>query len=215
MLSSAELGFDHRYIPGTGVAARTTLLLLHGTGGDADSLLQLGHALYPDATLLSPAGPVFEHGARRFFRRFAEGVFDLDDLLRRTDDLYQFVNAAVTHYGLDPARIVAAGYSNGANIAASLVLRHPGVLAGAVLFRAMVPYIPEPLPAIPATPVLLCAGRADPLVPPALLEQLATLLESSGAVVARNTTPDGHELSIGDVTAARRWLAATFPAERE
>ena len=154
MTSPVDLGFDYRYIPGARTAPSddVTLLLLHGTGGDGDSLLQLGATLLPGATLLSPTGNVLEHGAPRFFRRFAEGVFDQADLMRRTDELVSFIGAAAVTYHLDPQRVVAIGYSNGANIAASVLLRHAGVLAGAVLFRAMPPFVPETLPTLRGTP---------------------------------------------------------------
>lgn len=213
MHSPVDLDFDHRYIPGTGPAGRVTLLLLHGTGGEADSLLQLGYTILPGATLVSPAGQVFENGSRRFFRRLAEGVFDLEDLQQRTDDLERFVRAAVHAYALDAEQIVAVGYSNGANIAASLLLQHPGLLAGAVLFRAMVPFVPERVPSLQGTRVLLCAGERDPLIPRVQTETLADLLTSAGADVSLSIDTGDHSLSMHDVRAARDWLATYFSAQ--
>ncbi|MGH7713946.1 MAG: alpha/beta hydrolase, partial [Gemmatimonadaceae bacterium] len=130
--STRDLGFIHRYVVGSGPAAATTLLLLHGTGGNEDDLLDLGHALAPGASLLSPRGKALERGAPRFFRRLAEGVFDQQDLALRTDELVAFISAAATEYRFDPGNVIAVGYSNGANIAASVLLRHPETLASAV-----------------------------------------------------------------------------------
>src|SRR5881394_3555931 len=136
------LGFIHRYEPPAADAGPITLLLLHGTGGDEHDLLPLGRVLLPGAGMLSPRGQVSEHGANRFFRRLAEGVFDQEDLARRTEALAAFVEAAARAYGFDRAGVVAVGFSNGANIAVSLLLRHPGVLRAAVLLRPMVPFEP-------------------------------------------------------------------------
>jgi len=213
MHSPIDLGFEHRYIPGDGAAGRLTLLLLHGTGGEADSLLQLGYTLCPGATLLAPAGQVFEQGQRRFFRRIAEGLFDLDDLHQRTDDLERFTRAAIHAYALDAEQVVAVGYSNGANIAASLVFQHPGVLAGGVLFRAMVPYVPDVVPVLTGTRVLLCAGANDPLVPSAQTDRLAELLTAGGANVTVSKDPGDHSLSMHDIRTARDWIAKQFPVQ--
>lgn len=214
-MSGAGLGalraFEHRFVPpparpaGPGVP---TLLLLHGTGGDEDDLLPLGRALAPEAALLSPRGQVLERGMPRFFRRIAEGVFDLDDLRARTHDLAAFVRAAADAYGIDGHRLIAVGFSNGANIGASLLFLHPGLLAAAVLFRAMVPLVPDPMPSLRGTPVLLATGEADPLIPRAEAERLASLLASAGAAVTVHRSPGGHGLTAGDVEAARTWLEA-------
>jgi predicted esterase len=203
---TAELGFDHRYIPGSDPAGGVTLLLLHGTGGDGDSLLQLGGTLLPGATLLSPTGNVRERGAARFFRRIAEGVFDEADLLRRTDELAQFVRDAAAAYQFNAARVIAVGYSNGANIGASLLLKQSGVLSGAVLFRAMVPFVPEMTPTLTGIPIFLGAGAFDSLIPRELTDSLAQLFRDTGADVTVHVEPGGHELTMGDVRAAQRWL---------
>lgn len=194
----------HRFVPGDPVLP--TLLLLHGTGGNEDDLLPLGAAVLPGATLLSPRGAVLEHGQPRFFRRLAEGVFDQDDLRRRTADLAGFTTAAAAHYGFDPRRLVALGFSNGANIAASLLLAGTGTLAGAVLLRPMVPFEPDPLPDLTGVPVLVSAARHDPLVPPRLTERLVELLGAAGAPVETAWQPGGHGLVHADVTAATRFL---------
>ncbi len=166
--------FVHHYQPGAAPGA-PTLLLLHGTGGNEQDLLPLAPELMPEAGVLSPRGKVLEHGMPRFFRRLAEGVFDLDDLRLRTAELADFLTAAAEHYHFDPARVIAVGFSNGANMAGSLLLLRPGALHGAVLFRAMVPLVPDPLPPLPRTPVLVSSGRADPIVPAAETERLVTL----------------------------------------
>ena len=152
-MSAADLGFDHVFRPARAAGARV-LLLLHGTGGNEHDLLPLDEALLPDAAMLSPRGQVLERGMPRFFRRLAEGVFDLEDLERRTHELARFVERAAAHYGFEQRQLVAVGFSNGANIAASLLLLEPSTLGGGVLFRAMVPLVPDPLPTLPATPVL-------------------------------------------------------------
>jgi predicted esterase len=199
------LQFTHQFIPARAADA-PTLLLLHGTGGDEYNLLDLGRELYPQAALLSPRGQVLENGMPRFFRRLAEGVFDLDDLRRRTADLAQFVGAAAEAYQFDPKRVIAVGYSNGANIAASLMLLYPRVLAGAVLFHAMVPLVPDELPDLSGVPVFMGAGQFDPLIPPAQTERLGLMLQQAGADVALHWEAGGHALSMAEVQAATAWL---------
>lgn len=208
--TTRDLAFIHRFKPGVGDAARTTLLLLHGTGGNEDDLLELGEALFPGASLLSPRGKVLERGMPRFFRRLAEGVFDQEDLAFRTDELVGFVESAAPEYHFDPAKVVAVGYSNGANIAASALLRHPRALAGAVLFHPMVPFEPSPLPELPATPVFVSAGASDPLVPRPLTERLVELLGAAGAHVTVHWVAGGHDLTPSEVDAAGRWMKQEF-----
>ena len=198
------LGFSYRVEPAT-AGDRRTLLLLHGTGGDENDLIALGRLLVPTAALLSPRGRVLENGAPRFFRRLAEGVFDLDDLRLRTGELASFVEHATAAHGLDGSAIIAVGFSNGANIAASLLLTRPILLRGAVLFRAMVPFEPSE-PVQSSARVLLSEGRSDPLVPRANAERLAELLRTTGALVTLAWQATGHQLSQGDVETTRRWL---------
>jgi predicted esterase len=186
-----------------------TLLMLHGTGGNEHELLPLAEELLPDAGVLSPRGKVLERGMSRFFRRLAEGVFDLEDLKQRTIELADFVSEAQRHYKFDPSRVIAVGFSNGANVAGSLLLLAPNTLSAAVLFRAMVPIIPNPLPKIPSTPVLISNGRLDPLVPAAETDRLAALLRSAGADVTVKWYQAGHQLVHDDITNARAWLTTT------
>ncbi len=203
MTLTLDLPLRHRFVPATDPAHRP-LLLLHGTGGNEDDLLPLGQAVAPGSALLSPRGAVKENGMPRFFRRLTEGVFDEADLRRRTAELAQFVDAARTRYEL-PAP-VAVGFSNGANIAAALLLLHPGVLAGAVLLRAMVPFRRVPSATLPGTPVLLLSGAADPIVPAGNAAQLAAQLDAAGAEITHRVLPAGHGLSAADITATSAWL---------
>jgi phospholipase/carboxylesterase/glyoxalase family protein len=205
--------FVHVFRPPAAPGA-PVLLLLHGTGGDECDLLPLADALVPEAGVLSPRGRVLEQGRPRFFRRLAEGVFDLEDLARRTRELADFVAGAAGRYGFDRDRLVAVGFSNGANMAASLLLTEPDLLAAAALFRAMVPFEPDPLPRLPGTPVLLAGGRDDPLVPRAETERLARLLEHAGAEVTVAWQSAGHGLVPADVARAREWLAGVVPRLR-
>jgi predicted esterase len=201
-----DLGFIHRFLPGE-KGDRITLLLLHGTGGDEDDLIPLGRMLRESAALLSPRGKVLENGAPRFFRRLEEGVFDEEDLVNRTHELAEFVERAVSEYDLDPGCIFAVGFSNGANIAGSLLLLYPSLLAGAVLLRAMVPFEPEEMPDLSGIPVYLAAGRSDQMVPPENTERLAELLQKAGAEVELVWQPRGHDLGSDEIKAARDWLA--------
>src|SRR5437879_610044 len=205
-MTTTDLGFVHRYIPAEDGSASPTLLLLHGTGGDETDLLGLGRLLAPGASLLSPRGKVLEHGMPRFFRRLAAGVFDLEDLMLRTHELADFVAAASAAYGFDAGRVIAVGFSNGANIAAGLLLLRPGVLSGAVLFHAMVPLAPEVRPNLAGTPVFLGAGRFDPMVRPEETERLAHLLRDAGADMTLHWQEGGHTLGREEVGAARQWL---------
>ena len=203
---TTDLGFVHRFVPGSGPHAGTTLLLLHGTGGDEDNLLPLGRTLLPGAAMLSPRGQVNEAGALRFFRRLREGVFDQADLAKRTDDLAEFIRAASSRYGFEIATVTAVGFSNGANIAGSLLLKYPGLVRRAVLLAPMVPFEPEPLPDLTTTNVFIGAGRSDAMVPPALTERLAELLRESGATVTIHWDAGGHAITPAEVSAAARWL---------
>ncbi|MDX2193965.1 MAG: alpha/beta hydrolase [Gemmatimonadales bacterium] len=197
--------FVHRWLP-SGEAKTRTLLLLHGTGGNEEDLIPLGRSLDPKANLLAPRGKVLEQGMPRFFRRERDGTFDQEDLKRRTDELAAFLSDAAKQYGFDKKRVLAVGFSNGANIASSLMLRKPNALAGAVLFRGMVPFEPAKMPELAGKPVLMRAGRSDPIVPRANSEKLAKILTDCGATVTLEWHAGGHSLAQADVTAAQGWL---------
>ena len=198
--------FIHEFVRGK---SERTLLLLHGTGGNERDLLPIGRELDPDASLLSPRGKILEHGMPRFFRRLAEGVFDLEDLKKRTHELADFVISATKHYKIDNRQVVAVGYSNGANIAASMLLLRPEILAATILFRAMVPLIPESQPELSSVRVWIGAGSIDPIVPASETKQLAELLRGAGADVTIRFFRGGHELTNEDVDAAREWLGVS------
>lgn len=198
-----ESAFIHRFEPATS-AGSAPLLLLHGTGGDENDLLGFGKMISPGAALLSPRGRVLEHGMPRFFRRLAEGVFDEEDVRRRARELGDFVADARQRYGI--AAPVAVGFSNGANIAAALLLLKPEVLSGAILLRAMVPLSDPTNVELGGKPVLLLSGQSDPIVPASNSARLATLLSDAGARVSHKVLPTGHQLSQADVTLARDWI---------
>lgn len=203
----ASLSFDHVFEPGS-ISSAPPLLLLHGTGGTEHDLLPLGRALSPGSALLAPRGQVSEHGASRFFARLAEGVFDPQEVTRRTHELADFVAAAADAYQLDLTRLLAVGFSNGANIAATLLLLRPVVLGGAVLFRPMVVLdSPAPAEALAGKRILLCSGLSDPIVPADHPHRLASHLRAGGADVALHLSPGGHNLAREDIAAAHGWLA--------
>lgn len=206
-MNATELGFVHRFAAGR--AGAPALLLLHGTGGSESDLLPLGERLAPGSALLSPRGQVLEHGMPRFFRRLAEGVFDQEDLARRTDDLAAFVRRAREAYAIGGAPLVAVGFSNGANIAASVLLRGTGVLDGAVLLRPMVPFEPDVPPVLGGIPTLLLAGRQDPIAGDTP-SRLAELLREAGAEVELVWQQAGHGLVSADIEIAARWLRERF-----
>ena len=195
--------FIHRFEPARD-AGSPPLLLLHGTGGDENDLLGLGKMISPGSALLSPRGRVLEHGMPRFFRRLAEGVFDEADVRRRALELSDFVTEARQRYGIGAP--VAVGFSNGANIAAALLLLKPDVLSGAILLRAMVPLSDPPKAELDGKPILLLSGQADPIVPANNSAHLAALLTQAGASVTHKVLPAGHQLSQADVTLARDWI---------
>lgn len=198
-----ELSHIHRFAPGNRREA-APLLLLHGTGGDENDLLPLGEAIAPGAALLSVRGNVLEHGMPRFFRRLAEGVFDEDDVIRRANDLADFVIEARQRYDL--AAPIALGYSNGANIAAAMMLLRPDVLAGGLLLRAMVPLRQPPQADLAGKRVLIVSGKSDPIIPPSNSAALTSMLQKAGAELEHRTLPVGHQLSQADLTVATQWL---------
>ena len=201
-----KFSYHHVFQAGTDPLA-PPLLLLHGTGGNEHDLLPLGRDLSPGAALLSPRGDVLEHGMPRFFRRFAEGVFDLADVARRTQALADFLAAAATEYRFDQSKLLAVGYSNGANIASSLLLLRPESLAGAVLLRAMVVLEPETAPDLTGKRILLSSGQQDPIVPADHPLRLARQFRDAGAEVTLHSHAAGHGLTAADFHAAKQFLA--------
>ena len=200
--------FIHDFVPGS---SSRTLLLLHGTGVNERDLITFGRELDPNAALLSPRGKVLENGMPRFFRRLAEGVFDLEDLRYRTNELADFVAASAQHYGFSTDQLVAVGYSNGANIAASMLLLRPEIMRAAILFRAMVPLIPDKLPDLSSVRVWIGAGDQDPIVPASETKRLVELFRRADADVTIRFANAGHGLTNDDLDAARQWLGELKP----
>ena len=212
MMETEKLAFEHRFEPGSGRPG-LTLLLLHGTGGNELDLLPLGRNIAPGAALLSPRGKVSENGMPRFFRRIAEGQFDQEDLALRTEELNQFIEGARETYGFQKEGLFAIGFSNGANIASSLLLRHPDALAGAVLIRGMVPFRPSDPPDLYGKPILLLNGTQDPIVPRKEAEELQSIFQEAKAAAELRWETAGHMLTAGDILAARNWLQSHAPLQ--
>lgn len=206
------LDFIHRFISANSKAKKSslTLLLLHGTGGTEHDLIPLGNELTPDASILSVRGKVLENGMPRFFRRLDEGVFDLEDLKMRTDELADFILKSSSIYDFDLKRLVAVGYSNGANIGASVLLRRPEVLAGAILFRAMVPFVPDVLPDLSKKFIILLEGMRDPIVSKQEAESLSKIFNKAHSNVTIKWQGSGHNLTQEDIDSAKKWLEINF-----
>ena len=202
---SATSDFTYEFVAGS--SART-LLLLHGTGGNEHDLLSLGRDFDSSAALLSPRGQILENGMPRFFRRLAEGVFDEKDLRFRTHELADFILASAAQHHLDAQKIVALGSSNGANIAASLMLLRPEILRAAILLRPMVPLVPDAPPDLGGVAVYIAAGNHDPIVPVENTQRLVKQLGDAGARVTAKLANAGHNLTEGEIAAAKNWLGA-------
>jgi predicted esterase len=204
---TGDLGFIHKFVPASDPQSRETLVVLHGTGGDENDLVSIGQAIAPGAAILSPRGNVLENGAPRFFKRLGEGVFDPKEVRSRAEELARFVRAATVTYRLDSARIFALGYSNGANVASTVMLVEPGVFVGAILLRPMLVYEPTEKKDLSGSAVLIAAGRMDPIVPVESVERLVELLQSSHAEVAVKWQLAGHNLLPSEVREASDWFA--------
>ena len=197
--------FDHRFVQASNPTA-PALLLLHGTGGDENTLLPLGSAIAPGAALLSPRGKILDHGMSSYFRRLPKGVIDQQDLDLRTSELLHFVTTACRTYSLQKQRLVVVGFTNGAVLAASLLLCYPEAAAGAILIRGMAPFLPEPMPDLHRKPVLLLCGLDDPIVQTDEAEELANILRSANAGLTMHWEEAGNTLAQGDVLMAFDWL---------
>lgn len=221
-----QLDFKYRFIPSPSLHQRIisnsehkqqkindnkseplTLLLLHGTGGNEDDLIQVGQMLSSSASLLSPRGKVLENGMPRFFKRLAEGVFDMEDLKIRTKELADFVKEASNVYSFNLNKTIAVGFSNGANIAASLLLSNPETIKGTILFRVMVPFVPDSPPELSNKKVLLSAGMFDPIVSKSQTEILLKILQKSKADVTLKWQQSGHNLTQKDILDSKEWLS--------
>ena len=187
-----------------------TFVLLHGTGGNEEDLISVGEAIEPSASILSPRGKILENGMPRFFKRLAEGVFDIEDLKIRTRELAEFIQNSSQHYDFDLNRTMAVGFSNGANIASSVLLLYPQIFQGAILFRAMIPLVPKPLPNLSRKQILLSAGTNDPIVSKIETENLSRLFQESNAIVTLEWQKSGHNLVQEDISVARKWISDNF-----
>ena len=216
-MSAEQIGLDrpHVFQPADDAAAGPPLLLLHGTGGDEHDLLPLRDYLSPGAAVLSVRGTVLENGMPRFFRRLREGVFDEDDLRHQADDLAEFVGLACQTYGIDDGSLVAVGFSNGANIASAMMLRRPGVLAGAVLLAAMVPFAEPPAAALNGTLVIISNGARDPMITAQMTKLLARQLAERGAEVIELPHSGGHQIDPAVLPQIRTLIAGLPVMNRE
>ncbi|MFX3636523.1 MAG: alpha/beta hydrolase [Candidatus Pristimantibacillus sp.] len=194
----------HIYKQGTD-SSQPVLVLLHGTGGNEHDLLPLAEIISPTSSVLSVRGNVLENGMPRFFRRLAEGIFDIEDLKFRTQELNEFLDQAAVEYGFDRNNLVAVGYSNGANIAGSLLFHYQNSLRGAILHHPMVPIRGTELPDMSQLPVFIGAGKNDPICPPRETEDLEVLLSGAGASVTVHWEQFGHQLTATEVNAAAAW----------
>lgn len=187
-----------------------TLLLLHGTGGNEEDLISIGQRISSSASLLSPRGKVLENGMPRFFKRLSEGVFDIADLKHRTEELSDFLKEASKVYSFDLGKTIAVGFSNGANIATSILISYPKVLAGAVLFRAMVPFVPDSPLDLSEKKVFLSAGRFDPMVSENQTMDLFEILKKNSAQVLLKWQQSGHNLTEADIIDSKYWITENF-----
>jgi len=222
MIKSNDFGFHHIFINSTSSYSssnsssnkytnkKLTLVLLHGTGGNEEDLIFLGKEIEPNASILSPRGKVLENGMPRFFKRLAEGVFDIEDLKFRTNELADFIQKCSSHYKFDLEKTIAVGFSNGSNIATSILLLRPYVLQGAILFRAMVPLIPDPLPNLSNKKIMLSAGVNDPIVSRTETESLFRLFQKTNANIVLKWQNSSHNLIQEDIDIARKWISNNF-----
>jgi predicted esterase len=208
IVTNPDLGFIHRWEPADEPGRGTTLLVLHGTGGNENDLVPLARELMPSAAILSPRGKITERGMPRFFRRLAEGVFDLEDLALRTDELVKFVDDAADTYGFDRNKVIALGFSNGANITASILLKRGAVLRGGLLLSPMLPFEASTMPDLSSVAVFIGAGMNDTIIPPDQARRLVDALRAAGADVTDYWHPAGHTITHEEIRAARAWLKA-------
>lgn len=205
--------FKHIYIQGD--VRLPVLVLLHGTGGDEQDLVELGQVVGQGSSILSLRGKVLENGMPRFFRRLAEGIFDQEDLKFRTSELADFIEQARRTYGFEKQPVVALGYSNGANIAASVLLSRPETFQGAILLRAMVPFKADDLPNLDGTKVLMLSGLMDNIIPPENSTRLSKMLDDAGADVNFIMKPTGHGLTQSDFSDITKWFGSqTFNQQK-
>lgn len=194
---------------------KPTLVLFHGTGGNEQDLLPLAEMLSPDSSVLGIRGNVLENGMPRFFRRLAEGVFDEADLVFRTHEIKQFLDEVAEKYGFDANNLVAVGYSNGANIAGSLLFHYKDIFRAAVLLHPMVPLRNVELPSLEGVSIFIGAGTNDPLITSTETQELEGILQKAGAEVTTHWGNQGHRLSMAEAEAAKDWLQGFSTSQNE
>lgn len=187
-----------------------TLFMLHGTGGTEKDLLPVASRISPDSSVLSVRGNVLENGMPRFFKRLAEGVFDEEDLRYRTRELKNYMEEAAIKYGFERQNVVVIGYSNGANMAGSLLFHYEDVFAGAILLHPMVPLRKIPIPEMTNLPIFIGAGKNDPICPPEETKELERMLAMKNADVTVHWGNDGHQLTYAEIDAAAAWFRKRF-----
>ena len=202
----------HHRIHKTGGPDQPLLFVFHGTGGDENQFFDFGRRLVPNAGIVAPRGDVSEHGAARFFRRTGEGVYDMDDLARRTEAMTEFVAAHAAE--AKPSQVIGLGYSNGANILASVLLSRPGLFDAAVLMHPLIPWAPAPQPALNGKRILITAGQRDAICPPQMTQALADYLIAQGAATELAWHGGGHEIQHGEVAAIERFVRASANIDR-
>ncbi len=221
MIKSNNFGFNHIFVNFSSNSSnnkkeyedtnkKLVFVLLHGTGGNEEDLIFLARELEPNASILSPLGKVLENGMPRFFKRLSEGIFDIEDLKFRTHELANFIQKCSLYYKFDLKQTIAVGFSNGANIAASILLLRPEIFQGAILFRAMVPLIPNPLPDLSTKKILLSAGLQDPIDSRTETENLVRLFQNTNANIILKWQHSSHNLIQEDIMDARRWISNNF-----
>lgn len=198
-------GFEYKFIPWN-PASKRLLVLLHGTGGDESSLLELGRTVEPNAALLAPRGTSTEEGVNRFFRRFDEGVFDENDIIEKSHLLSKFLAQVIDHHGFE--EVIGIGYSNGANMALALLLLHPDLFDGVIAWRATLPLVPATPPNLNGKRALVLSGTSDPMMPHDGVNALTQHLAEYGAKVQHNWLQTGHNLVRADIELASSWLAS-------
>ncbi len=196
--------YTYHYHEGT---IAQTLLLLHGVGGNERDMDQIGQLLGPDAHWLSPKGKITVDGYARYFTRRDDSSFDPAEVTTETNDMVQFITQAQADHNITKYPLVAIGYSNGANLIASLLAKQPNLVTKAILFRGMLPVDFVENPDLQGTSVLLVNGRDDPIMDPVRVNQLAVYLTAHGANVTQHWLPAGHQLSSDDIIIAKQWLA--------
>jgi predicted esterase len=206
-IGEKELGFIHHFIPSS-TKTNEVILLLHGTGGDENYLLDIGRRISPGAAILTPRGNVLDNGSNRFCLRSPDGVYDIADVKLRTDELANFIANAATRYKFDVDRLSVIGYSNGASIAAAVILTHPGIIKRSVLFHPGLPLMPQILPDLSSTRALITYGDNDTIVNPGESQALANLLKKCRAQVVVYRHSENHELEDSEIIAAKRFLAS-------